>query len=107
MQPFYFRDGHYIRTNDPSQISHRLDKFNFLLHNAVLEPPIAPVPLSRIGPLNGIRTTTDMVFAKRFRVFNFFKYNISSPFLESPKDPPENFTPSRKRKFSELEESEN
>jgi hypothetical protein len=126
VKPFYFRNRHCVPMNDPIWISlRRLDRFNFLLHNAVLEPPTAPVPLSRIGPprkvselrvlyrppseyipLKSVWTTTDVVLARRFRVFHFFKYNISSPFLESPKDPPENYTPSRERKISDLDEIE-
>jgi hypothetical protein len=40
-----------MRTADPNWIAiRRLNQFNYLIHNAVLEPPTAPVPLSRIGP---------------------------------------------------------
>jgi hypothetical protein len=121
VHPFFYQKGQYIRTNDPNWISlHRLNKFNFLLCN-VLEPPTAPVPLSRIGPPHKVselrileRPPTQYIppangvwefwLCRRFRVFNFFKYNISSVFLESPPVPS---PPNRKWKFSELEESEN
>jgi hypothetical protein len=126
VQPFYILDGHYAHDNDPRRIAlRRLEQFNFLLHNAVLEPPTALVPLSRIGPpqkvselrvldrplleyipLNGIWTSPDIIFAKRFRVFNFFKYNISSLFLESPGPPLEIIITNKKRKISDLDEIE-
>jgi hypothetical protein len=41
---------------------------------------------------------------KRLDIYNFFKDNIASILLKSPKEPP---TQNRKMKFSELEESKN
>jgi hypothetical protein len=43
---------------------------------------------------------------KRFDIYNFFKVNLTSKFLESPVPPSEIIIPSRKRKISNLDETD-
>jgi hypothetical protein len=122
ISPFYYRNGRYASAEDRRALR-RLYTFNFLFHTAVLEPPTAPVPPSKIGPPHKVsefrvldRIPSEYIpptngpfqiwLCKRFRAFNFFKYNITSKFLESPKPPSEIYIPSRKRKISDLHEIE-
>jgi hypothetical protein len=122
VHPFYFPNGQHPRMDDWTSLR-RLLKFNFLLHNAVLEPPSAPIPPSRIGPprkLSELRVLErqrseyvpspngvwEFWFFRRLKVFNFFKYDLTSKFLESPGPPSETIAPNRKRKISDLDEIE-
>jgi hypothetical protein len=101
----------------------RLDTFNFLLHNAVLEPPTPPVPPNKIGPqwkVSELRVLDrlDMEYViptnspiqiwvmKRFDIYNFIKVSLTSKFLESSKPPLEIIIPNRKRKILDLDKVE-
>jgi hypothetical protein len=121
ISPFYCWNLRYASADDWRALR-RLDTFNFLFHNTVLEPPTAPVPPSTIAPPHKVselrvldRLDTEYVIPtngpiqrvmKRFDIYNFFKVDLTSKFLESPRPPSEIIIPSRKRKISDLDEIE-
>jgi hypothetical protein len=133
--PFYVPPSGRITTPDDWRALRRINRFNFLLHNAVYEPPTPAVPLSNIGPPHRLSElhilgerpsryyptgqTWEIDVMKRFNIYNFFKDNLTSSFLESPTVPEEidisqidrpvdlplEITiPKGKRKFSDLDQ---
>ena len=103
--PFYVPPSGRIPTLDHWRALCRIDRFNFLPHNAVYEPPTPAVPLSNIAPprrLSELRIlgerpsryyptgrVWEIDVMKRFNIYNFFKDNLTSRFLESPTVPEE------------------
>jgi hypothetical protein len=137
INPIYIPPSGQIPTPEDWRALFRLNRFNFLLHNAVYEPPTPPVTLSSIGPLHRISELRilgerpskynptglgwNIPIKKRFDIYNFFKDNLTSKFLESPIVPEEVDTSKinrqtdlpleiiitdRKRKFSDLDQIE-
>jgi hypothetical protein len=103
--PFYVPPSGRNPTPDDWRALFRINRFNFLLHNAAYEPPTPAVPLSNIRPprrlselcILGERPSryypTGRVWKihvmKRFIIYDFFNDSLKSRFLESPTVPEE------------------
>jgi hypothetical protein len=112
MEPYYFYTLGRIPTRDNWLVLSRADRYNFLLPDRLSKigppPKISELRILEEQPLKyrPIHRVWDLWVMKRIDIYNFFKDDLTSKFLESPKPPLEIIIPSRKRKISDLDKIE-